>query len=461
MNKYFGNFIHVNKVLEKFDNFSYNKKKKNIKNIINNDFNLFNILYANLNNIYFKEKFLLKILFKDFSKILEKKLSNMLNYKIKVYIEDIKIQTYKKYFKSVSSFISFNCFKISSIKDFGFFIYSNNFVLYILEIFFGGGVKFLNKKEFNNISYSQNFISDNIKNILINSLSKIFKKNLNLNIFSYKFKNFFSAHNENFFSLKNFSSIIYFKVFNSNKNYNTFNICLPLSFIKYINKIIIKKSNKICENGILKKNFYMLNNIKFVMSVFLQNFFIKLSELYELKYNYIINIDNPNNVYVFVGEKLFFLGKNITFKNKNSILIKKITYLKYINSGDKMNNELEKFRKYFLENEKKIDVEKDNKKIFLDNSYKKNLEKNIFNEKINCIGDIKIKISVRLGSINIKTKKLLSIKNGSIIQLDQLAGEPLDILANGCLIAKGEIVVIKNKYGIRIVNIINNIDNLK
>ncbi|WP_343184090.1 flagellar motor switch protein FliN [Buchnera aphidicola (Ceratovacuna keduensis)] len=460
MNKYFGNFIHVNKVLEKFDNFSCNKKK-NIKNFVNNDFNFFNILYANLNNIYLKEKFLLEILFKNFSKILEKKLSNMLHYKIKIYVEDIKIQTYKKYFKNISSLISLNCFKISSIKDFGFFIYSNNFVLYILELFFGGKTNFLNKKMFYNVSYSQNFISNNIKNILINSLSKILKKKLNLDIFSYKFEKIFSIHNENFFSLKNFSAIIFFKVFTKNKDYNTFNICLPLSFIKYINKIIIKKSNKICDNNNLKKNFYMLNDIKFIMSVFLQNFFISLSKLYKLKYNYIIEINNPNDVYVFVGKKLFFLGKNIAFKNNNSIVIKKMTYLKYINSGDKMNNELEKFKKYFSENEQKLYKKENDNKVFSDNSYKENLEKDIFNEKINCIGDIKIKISVRLGSTNIKTKKLLSIRNGSIIQLNQLAGEPLDILANGCLIAKGEIVVIKNKYGIRIVNIINNINNLK
>ncbi|BGI51298.1 MAG: hypothetical protein BucCj_0540 [Buchnera aphidicola (Ceratovacuna japonica)] len=461
MDKFLGNFIHVNKILEKFDDISHCYKKKNIYNFVNNDFNFFNILYADLNNIYFKEKFLLENLFKNFSETLEYNLSNMLNYKVKIYVKEIKIQTYKKYFKNISSLISFNSFNISSIKDFGFFIYSSDFIINMLDLFFGGKNNFLNKKKFDNISYSQNFISNNINNVLINSLNKIFKKNLNLKIFSYEFKNFFSKFNKNIFCLKDFSVIIYFKIFYNNKYYNKFDICLPLSFIKYINKIIYKKSNKIYEKNDIKKNFYMLNSIKFVISAFLQNFFVNLSKLYKLKRNYIIKIHDPNYVYVFVGDKLFFLGKNIICKNKNSVLIKEIKYLKYINLGDNMNNELEKFKKYFSENTEKLASEKNNNKIFSDKSYKENLEKDILNKKISCIGDIKIKISVRLGSVNIKTKKLLSIKSGSIIQLDQLAGEPLDILANGCLIAKGEIVVIKNKYGIRIVNILNNINDLK
>ena len=70
---------------------------------------------------------------------------------------------------------------------------------------------------------------------------------------------------------------------------------------------------------------------------------------------------------------------------------------------------------------------------------------------INLIMDIPVKLTVELGRT---IKKLLSLSQGSVVSLDGLAGEPLDILINGYLIAQGEVVVVSDKYGIRITDII-------
>ena len=70
---------------------------------------------------------------------------------------------------------------------------------------------------------------------------------------------------------------------------------------------------------------------------------------------------------------------------------------------------------------------------------------------INLIMDIPVKLTVELGRTK---KKLLSLSQGSVVSLDGLAGEPLDILINGYLIAQGEVVVVSDKYGIRITDII-------
>ncbi len=70
------------------------------------------------------------------------------------------------------------------------------------------------------------------------------------------------------------------------------------------------------------------------------------------------------------------------------------------------------------------------------------------------IMDIPVKMTVELGRTKMTIKKLLSLTQGSVISLDGMAGEPLDILINGYLIAQGEVVVVADNYGIRITDII-------
>ncbi|WP_343189140.1 FliM/FliN family flagellar motor switch protein [Buchnera aphidicola (Chaitoregma tattakana)] len=456
MDKYYNNFIHVNKILKKIRDITCRKNFNIDKNFISNEIDFSNILYADLNNIYFKEKFLLEKSFNDFSNSLSIKLSNLLNYKIQIDVKSIKIETYKKCFKNIGSLISFNCFKISSIKSFGSIIYSHDFVLNMLEFFFGGKNNFLNYKDFKNISYSQNFINYKITKIFTKNLSHNLEKNFNLKIFSYNSKKFFEKSYKNFFYSNNFIVRVCFNCI-TGKYSNLFNIFFPWSFIKYVNNIVVQNHNKISEKSYSKKNFYIIKSINFVMSAFLQFFFINLYSLYNLNINDVIKIYNPVDVYIFIDDKLFFLGKNTVLKNRISVLVKRSVYLKHLTCGDKMNNQLEKFKKYVSENDSILKKDEKKQTVFLDNT----VEEDDLDNRINYVGDIKIKMSVRLGRIKMKAKKLLSIKCGSILQLDQLAGEPLDILANGCLIAKGEIVVIKNNYGIRIVNILNNVNKLK
>src|SRR5690554_4045170 len=70
------------------------------------------------------------------------------------------------------------------------------------------------------------------------------------------------------------------------------------------------------------------------------------------------------------------------------------------------------------------------------------------------IMDIPVKLTVELGRTKLTIKQLLELAQGSVIELDGLAGEPMDILINGYLIAQGEVVVVDEKYGIRITEII-------
>jgi flagellar motor switch protein FliN len=73
---------------------------------------------------------------------------------------------------------------------------------------------------------------------------------------------------------------------------------------------------------------------------------------------------------------------------------------------------------------------------------------------IEFILDIPVQLTVELGRTKIAIKNLLQLAQGSVVELDGLAGEPMDVLVNGCLIAQGEVVVVNDKFGIRLTDII-------
>ncbi len=74
--------------------------------------------------------------------------------------------------------------------------------------------------------------------------------------------------------------------------------------------------------------------------------------------------------------------------------------------------------------------------------------------EIDFILDIPVQMTVELGRTKIAIRNLLQLAQGSVVELDGMAGEPMDVLVNGCLIAQGEVVVVNDKFGIRLTDII-------
>ncbi|SCU74045.1 flagellar motor switching and energizing component [Cupriavidus necator] len=77
-----------------------------------------------------------------------------------------------------------------------------------------------------------------------------------------------------------------------------------------------------------------------------------------------------------------------------------------------------------------------------------------FRNDIEMILDIPVQLTVELGRTKVPIKNLLQLAQGSVVELDGLAGEPMDVLVNGYLIAQGEVVVVNDKFGIRLTDII-------
>lgn len=80
---------------------------------------------------------------------------------------------------------------------------------------------------------------------------------------------------------------------------------------------------------------------------------------------------------------------------------------------------------------------------------------------LDVILDIPVRISMEVGNTQISIRNLLQLNQGSVIELDRLAGEPLDVLVNGTLIAHGEVVVVNEKFGIRMTDVISPSERIK
>jgi flagellar motor switch protein FliN/FliY len=88
-------------------------------------------------------------------------------------------------------------------------------------------------------------------------------------------------------------------------------------------------------------------------------------------------------------------------------------------------------------------------------------KKSTVNPELDVILDIPVMISMEVGRTSITIRNLLQLNQGSVIELDRLAGEPLDVLVNGTLIAHGEVVVVNEKFGIRMTDVISPAERIK
>ncbi len=81
--------------------------------------------------------------------------------------------------------------------------------------------------------------------------------------------------------------------------------------------------------------------------------------------------------------------------------------------------------------------------------------------KLDAILDIPVTISMEVGRSHISIRNLLQLNQGSVVELDRVAGEALDVMVNGTLIAHGEVVVVNDKFGIRLTDVISQVERIK
>ena len=113
---------------------------------------------------------------------------------------------------------------------------------------------------------------------------------------------------------------------------------------------------------------------------------------------------------------------------------------------------VEEKNKEAVEEENKVEEANKSEEVSLDNA-EKNERTGLENLKV--LENIDVKLTVEVGGAEIKLRELLRINEGSVIELERLAGDPLDILANGTIIAKGEVVMIGERFGIRFTEVVD------
>lgn len=86
---------------------------------------------------------------------------------------------------------------------------------------------------------------------------------------------------------------------------------------------------------------------------------------------------------------------------------------------------------------------------------------NYENSNIDFILDIPVQVTVELGRTRMEIRKILKLSQGAVIELNSTVGQPMDILVNGCIVAQGEIVIVGEKYGIRLTDVITPSERIK
>jgi flagellar motor switch protein FliN len=75
--------------------------------------------------------------------------------------------------------------------------------------------------------------------------------------------------------------------------------------------------------------------------------------------------------------------------------------------------------------------------------------------------DVPLDLTLEVGRTRISVRSLLALSQGSVVELDKLAGEPLDVLVNGTLVAHGEVVVVNDKFGIRLLDVVSPVERVE
>lgn len=82
--------------------------------------------------------------------------------------------------------------------------------------------------------------------------------------------------------------------------------------------------------------------------------------------------------------------------------------------------------------------------------------KSVNNSNIDLLMDVSLRVSVELGRTRMMLAQVLELQHGSVVELDRLAGDPVDVFVNDCMVARGEVVVVDDKFGVRITEMISN-----
>jgi len=95
------------------------------------------------------------------------------------------------------------------------------------------------------------------------------------------------------------------------------------------------------------------------------------------------------------------------------------------------------------------------------NTLQDSIQSGANSNEIDLVMDVPVQVTVELGRAKMQIRNLLNLTYGSVIELDILAGEPLEVVVNGCLVAQGEVVIVNDRYGIRLTDIVTPAERLR
>lgn len=386
------------------------------------------------------------------------KISDFIKNNVRLISYSTKIQSYdciENSKKDLKNIRCINLIKMMPENKNSIIVFSSEFLSVMIDLFFGGNCFIKNAIDTkSNIAFSEFSINKKIIKFILVSFSDGFKKffSKEINLIHVKMVIYLKEHDfivDKIFIINCFNLII-----NNRKVF--FTIFIPLSIIKKnIKKLNLETiKNKNLNQDVL--NAISLDNVSdFKLNIIakLNNISISHDKIRTLSVGDILMIKKPDRVIGYIEKKPVFLASYKRF-NKQSIIFIKDFIDKNLKSNKKRNapmSDLDKIsnNKDLIDSEKK----KINDKNLDDNS------KTVLNNK-KIILDTELNVTVELGKLKIKIKDILNFSEGSMLVLDKLTTEPLDIFINNRLFGSGELVFLDQKYGLRIINIKKSLNNV-
>ncbi|AHG60287.1 flagellar motor switch protein FliN [Buchnera aphidicola] len=378
--------------------------------------------------------------------------SNFLKNKIELVSYNINIEFYNE--NNIKNFSCLNLLETSPENNKFFVIFSSRFLSVMIDLLFGGHSHYIDKiRNIEDITSSEFSLNKKIITFITERFSYTYEK-----FFSRKIK---FINTQVFTDLKafnyNLNELLVITSFNFKVN-NTkmfFSILSSLSTIKQLNrKTAIStntKKDKNVESNILSTiSFSDMYDIKLDIIARIINISISYNEFYNLSIGSILLMEKPDKIIAFIGNKSVFYGNYKRFNEQSIIFIDEFINKNLESNQDKENHLMNHIEKR-SDNKSLINSDK---KISKDENISYESENNLDNKNI--LLDTVLNVTVELGKAKIKIKDFLGFSKGSMLILDKLIKEPLDVFINGHLIASGEIVFLDDKYGLRIIDIKNN-----
>ena len=392
----------------------------------------------------------LEIINERFARHFRMGLFNLLRRSPDITVGAIRIQPYHEFARNLPVPTNLNLIHLKPLRGTGLVVFSPSLVFIAVDNLFVGDGRFPTKVEGREFTHTEQRVINRMLKLALEGYSDAWKAINPLEVeyvrseMQVKFTNITTSPNDIVVNTP-------FHVEIGNLT-GEFNICLPFSMIEPLRELLVNPPLENSRNEDQNWRDNLVRQVQHSQLELVANFAdisLRLSQILKLKPGDVLPIEKPDRIIAHVDGVPVLTSQYGTLNGQYALRIEHL--INPNNPADDNNGAMDDLWAEALSEQKSTSGKSAADAVFQQfggGDVSGTLQ------DIDLIMDIPVKLTVELGRTRMTIKELLRLTQGSVVALDGLAGEPLDILINGYLIAQGEVVVVADKYGVRITDII-------